>query len=205
MAGAGQTLGPLGGPVAGSCDGEPGPAPRTDYIQEFIRLFLTGDALQNCLLYLFQNAPGEGLTPIVDTVVTTVNNPVTLALTQFGIAPFRNSPELVIPYTRFSLEQRNFLCDLCLDEETSMDVSTHASSSNAFYVRLPSSKTRYLENKEILLALCRLVCSSQTHTDAQMQSAIIKLLMQKLQSTIKLPSDVSIAVFEQIKQEYGIQ
>lgn len=181
------------------------PKTSREYLDEFIQLFLTGPALQDCLLHLCQSAPGEGLTPIVQTVITALNNPITLALTQVGIAPFRNSPELVIPYNLFNAKQSEFLVNLCLDETLSLDISSHASASNSFYVRLPlASCTIYLDKQDVLLNLMRLVCSSKTHTDQRMQSAIIKLLMQKLTTAIQIPSSVSVAVFQAIADETGI-
>jgi hypothetical protein len=87
-------------------------------MEEFIRLFLTGHALQNMLARMCDQCTGQGWAgsyTICKCISSMCKSVLCIRLTPLGLAPFRSSPSLVYLYKWMTEAQKNYIQGILSD------------------------------------------------------------------------------------------
>ena len=81
-------------------------------MEEFIRLFFQGEALQRAFLCLCNSSTRNAQYKISKVISSMLKTSLCIRLTPMGIAPFRNDMTMIIPYSMMDRAQLDFLDDL---------------------------------------------------------------------------------------------
>jgi hypothetical protein len=80
--------------------------------RELSAKFLTGTNLQNVVCHLCNQSAGLVSDPITETLTVMATTPVSVVITEAGVALFKNRPTMVLPYTSMTSEQLLYLRDV---------------------------------------------------------------------------------------------
>jgi hypothetical protein len=166
-------------------------------ISRFVEIFLTGENLQNVICHLCNQNSGHISDPITETLTTIATTPISVIITEAGIAMFRNKPTMVIPYTNMSAVQLSHVKEV-VDSfvqdspENRLQVKGNVQMGGGCIIMI-SSKTKgqevLIDKNEILQAFILGVYNSKNYNNWT-KKALCNIIMQRLSCTMTISRDV---------------
>jgi hypothetical protein len=172
-------------------------------IHEFVSLFLTGNNLQNVICHLCNQSAGLVADPITQTLTVMASTPVSVVITEAGVAMFRNQPAMVWPYVHMTSEQLLYIKKI-VDQvvENSIDgplkLHGHVQMGGGCIVMIPSSKQHkdvLVDGKQLVHAFVASIGSSPSH-DNWTKRSLSCILIQRLSCAVNLPKDALLSSSE---------
>ena len=147
-----------------------------------MELFLTGDALRTMMIYLCNSSLGSVVDPVTNTLFLMLSSPVSVVLSQVGVAPFKSHGNMVFPYRFMNDDQKAFLREFVLDTKplvSGLMVATQigggcilGANSNKKLVHIPPIS--------VFAAFCDAVKGSTVHKDTVVQRGICNIIIQRV-------------------------
>jgi hypothetical protein len=163
----------------------------------FCKVFLTGINLQNVLCYLCNQSAGLVSDPITETLTVLASTPLSLVITEAGIAIFRDKPTMVYPYSSMNSEQLLYIKQIVdtLVQNSQVDnpkLKGHIQMGGGCIIALPSQtchKDFILEKNDLLHAFIESVNKSNGYNNWT-KKALCSIIMQRLACTTNLPKEM---------------
>jgi hypothetical protein len=124
---------------------------------------------------------------ITQTVLQLLSFPVHVQLTAVGWQPLK-SREMTFPYAHMTLEQRQVLREVLVDDKEGWRVYEHAITTR------PSCPLVRLKALDVLQALCSSILSSAAYPDKRLRVAICNIILQRVQANIPIERGVQSAL-----------
>lgn len=149
----------------------------------FREAFLPGEELTRFVCFMCNAMTNSVTDPITHTLHIMITRPLSLVLTQVGIAPFKGESTAIYPYRVMTDEQKE-----CLREgvrRTRQEVAGAMASVQIgggcilYTKRREGQPEAFLSASDVLGAFCCAVFQSKTHTDARVRSSICNLFVQR--------------------------
>jgi hypothetical protein len=169
-------------------------------LAEFVAVFLTGNNLENLICHLCNQCTGLVSDPITETLTVLTTTPLSIVITEAGVAMFKNQPAMVWPYVYMTTEQLTYLKGVvdgladysCTD---SSRLQRHIQMGGGCIVMIPSSKQHkdvILCNSEVVHAFVNSINKSAHYTQWT-KKALSGVIIQRLACTINIPKDTLLS------------
>lgn len=84
----------------------------SNHMDEFIRLFFTGESLQRIFVCVCNGSTRDAQYKISKVISSMLKTSLCIRLTPIGLAPFRNDVTMIMPYSMMDRAQLDYLDDL---------------------------------------------------------------------------------------------
>jgi hypothetical protein len=161
------------------------------------KLFLTGTNLQIIICHLCNQSAGLVSDPITETLTVIATTPLSLVITEAGMALFKDKPNMVFPYTSMNCEQLLYvksLVDSLVEKSTEDDVKLkgHVQMGGGCIIMMPTlthNQECMIKTQDLLCAFIESVNKSQNYKPWT-KKALCSIIMQRLSCTVNLPKNV---------------
>jgi hypothetical protein len=161
--------------------------------------FFEGDQLEDNLCLLCNQSPLDMRDPITTTVSMFLHGHLGICLSKVGLHPFHDTHHAVIPYSKMTGLQRQFLSDAVASHRELWVIS-----NGRILFRQPAGKARVtLNTEDVLVALCRKVFQSEEHPTVRARTGICNILLQRIGSNVALSADVRRKLNERMQTEFA--
>jgi hypothetical protein len=169
-------------------------------INEFVLLFLTGNDLQNVICHMCNQRTGLVSDPITETLSVISTTPLSIVITEAGVAMFKNQPTMVWPYSSMHSKQLLYIkrvIDTLVtnSSDDNLKLNGHVQMGGGCIVMVPSSRQQkefIINSKDILLAFVDSVNDSLRY-DGWTKKALSSIIIQRLTCVVNIPKEVIVA------------
>jgi hypothetical protein len=156
--------------------------------EEMMELFFSDTCLPILIAYFCRMTIGQNSDPITETVVAMISSPVSIMLTQVGIAPFKEHPSLVYPYRFLNDEQRTFLKNFVTytQENAVGSIASVQVGGGCMLYRKAISKPVYLDPYRVISSLCQSIIGNRHGTEMRNRSAVCSIMLQRIGGVIHI-------------------
>ena len=162
----------------------------------FIELFLKGTNLRNVVCHLCNQHVGASSDPITETLTVIATTPLSVVITEAGVAMFKDKPTMVLPYTNMNAEQLLYIKNLVdglvkTSTDGNLTFKGHVQMGGGCIVMLPSETNHeefVIKHGELLHAFIDAVNQSNNY-NAWTKKALCSIIMQRVSCTVNLPKD----------------
>jgi hypothetical protein len=163
----------------------------------FSKLFLTGIHLQNIICHLCNQSAGLVSDPITETLTVIATTPLSLVITEAGMAMFKDKPTMVVPYANMNSEQLLYVKNLVQtivdgSTEDNLNLKGHVQMGGGCIIMIPSQTHHHdwiVKKNDLLHAFVESVNKSN-HYNQWTKKALCSIIMQRLSCTINIPKEV---------------
>jgi hypothetical protein len=168
--------------------------------KEFSELFLTNGNLENVVCHMCNQSAGIVADPITETLMVMLTTPLSVVITEAGVAIFRNQPAMVLPYVNMNSEQLLYIqktVDTLVNNsvEENMELKGHIQMGGGCIVMVPNQK-KYkdfiIDNEALLHAFITSVGKSKQY-DTWTKRALSSIIIQRLSCTVNIPKEVILS------------
>jgi len=157
---------------------------------EIINIFFSDESLLASICALCQiNKHSQD--PVSQTIVTILNCPVHIQLTQVGLQPFQGR-ELTFPYHMMTSSQRRCIQTILTGNPSKWNVYEHA----MVYKR--SGTPVFLKPIDVLTKVCTMILSSRSYEDKRLRVAICNIILQRVQASIPMDRNLQAQLNERV-------
>lgn len=125
--------------------------------------------------------------PISSVCMRCMHTPFEISLTDKGLAPFRNDPTIVIPYSKMIRSQLEILHTEIESLSNSNLLMFCTQNCSGVYVHTSSVDKYYIDPSNVLMALIEIMHDSTKHSSIS-TNELISVVIQKLANCAKVPS-----------------
>ena len=179
-----------------------------DLMKQYVGHFFSGESLKHILIYMCNECTSEIADPITQTVMMFVNTPISLCLTNIGLAPFRERNMSVYPYSHMTPEQQLFLSQACtfMQERMIGFVSTQMGGGCVVSLGTNTVERVYCSVVDVISVLCEsiLMAKGATTDSRRRQIGICNVIMQRISMNMNICRD-DMKQINEICQEYMCQ
>lgn len=163
--------------------------------QQFLEIFLTGESLQNFLIYVCNATPPDNSDPITNTIVSVLSSPISLSFSEVGVRAFKTTNVATLPYYLLNAKQGAWVRKV-VGYFTRGDIPTSVTSGSdgGFMLRFsPPSTPLLVDKQEVSNALANMIVGSSGYGDSDVKNKIVFILYQRItaHSTMPIPRILS--------------
>ena len=181
-----------------------------DY-NHFRQLFLTDTSLQNIMCHLCNQSTGLVSDPITETLGVMATTPLSVVITEAGVAMFRDQPTMVFPYTYMTSEQLLYIQDVvnhlvqnCI--EGNLKLKGHVQMGGCCIIMIPS-QTHHQEltvkKDDLLHAFIESVGRSKNY-NPWTKKALCSIIIQRLSCVVNLPNETMHSATEHSEALFSV-
>jgi hypothetical protein len=165
----------------------------------FSKIFLTGTNLQNVICHLCNQGGGLVSDPITETLSVMATTPISLVITEAGVAMFKNKPTMVFPYSNMNSEQLLYITKLVdtlvqNSTEENLKLKGHVQMGGGCIIVIPTQTHHQdfiVKKNDLLHAFVESVYKSQRNNYTPWtKKALCSIILQRLSCTTNLPKDI---------------
>jgi hypothetical protein len=165
-------------------------------LDEFSRIFLNDDSLLHLVCHLCNQSLGHVSDPITETLTIIATTPLTIVITEAGVAMFKNQPTMVLPYNNMTAEQLLYVkgvVDSIVEKSTddNMQLKRHVQMGGGCIVMVPiqtRTKDLIVDSKDLLQAFVRGVAGGKQYNNWT-KKALCNIILQRLSCTVNLSKE----------------
>ena len=173
--------------------------------EEYVKTFFTGTALENMIIYMCNACTMEINDPITHTLLMFLATPVTFMLTDIGLVPFKDMNMAILPYTRMTRQQKDFLVRYLqfLQDTATGTLSTQMGGGCFVTLNRKISRTHNLDNSTVMSVFCETVLESKTHQNIDTRVAICNIVLQHVGTNLGLNRETMQKIHTNVKRVYS--
>lgn len=173
--------------------------------KQYQLLFFSDTAFPRILTYLTNACTTDVSDPVIYTLVQALNNPLSITLTDIGLAVFRDAPTLIYPYQYMNLEQRTFLVKMVNHMQENDLAVLVKQMGGGFSITLHNQK-RFLpalEHSFVLTTFCRLVLQSGVYQSLNTREAICNIVLQQIGACVGITRETMHVIYNNVHELYS--
>lgn len=169
-------------------------------LEEFSTVFLTGKNLENLVCHLCNQCTGLVTDPITETLTVIATTPLSIVITEAGVAMFKNQPAMVWPYVHMTSDQLRYLkvimeglVEYSCTENCRMQ--RHVQMGGGCIVMIPSYKQQkdvLINCKDMVHAFIASIDKSPAYTNWT-KKALSGIIIQRLACTVNIPKETLVS------------
>eukprot|EP00961_Rhodomonas_salina_P089550 1204244-Rhodomonas_salina.3 len=175
----------------------------------FLTEFLDEGTLQRLLIHACNNATPYLVDPVTDIVSTMLRSPLEIMLCSTGLMPFKNTPNIVLPFNLMTPVQRKSLNDLISSSLSNTNNSTIKFRSNCILICFNGVKRKLqqLTVESVLMSMCSAIMNSTSfvHIDKKKRVALCNILLQRIGCEIHIKHETFVYMHEQMRKRYDLK
>jgi hypothetical protein len=157
-------------------------------MDDFVAMFLVGEALQRILVHSCNHATSFVNDPVTDIVSVMLTTPVCPVFSTSALMMFRDHAHISLPYTYMTDAQRAYV-------HRALGVSSKIVRRNNC-VELNLDVKRTLPPLDVLFAMCSMVLhdSPRSSSEHAKRMSVANVLLQRVRSAVYVTHDVFVAL-----------
>jgi hypothetical protein len=178
---------------------------KTMDIDKFVEVFLTGEGLQRMYVYMCGESLGDVMDPASNIACMMASTPITITITEVGIAPFKDRMTHIYPYSKMDQAQIAYIKTIvndCLDDNIAPSINCSSSIQMGggciLLVALQQKTARFLKGHFVLTAMCNAICNNMTHSDKSNRIGMCNIIIQRIYASIHLSKDTQRYITEHL-------
>jgi len=163
------------------------------------KTFFSGDALKRLFVYFCNNSLPYNTDPITENIGCMLSQPLSVILSRKGLIPFKNSPNMIFPYTHMTITQKRFLNSLIEDS-----FNTVTKLCDCVVVTFPHKpgQQEFIPQFDLLVCMCVAVLGDISTLEKSKQNrkiAICNIILQRVRGAVQIKHDVFVFLNTQIQ------
>jgi hypothetical protein len=165
-------------------------------VDKFVELFLTGENLQKMYVYMCGESLGDVSDPASNVACMMSTTPITLTITEVGVAPFKDRMTHIYPYSKMNNLQLGYIKMIvndCMDLNATPSISCTSSIQMGggciLLVVLQQKTSRFLKGHSVIIAMCDAICNNKSSPDISTRIGMCNIIIQRVYASIHLSKE----------------
>lgn len=170
----------------------------------FVQNFLNPKSLARIFVNASNSANAYVVDPVSDIVCAMLNNPIVCVLSTTGLMPFKNTPNIILPYSYMDNAQKTYLRTVLEERNKSSSCTRKSNCLEIHFDHKTKQSPTHLKPETILLVMCESIIATAMGdtTEEHKRLAICNILLQRVRCSVNLRHDIFVYLQTQLQDRF---